>query len=59
MNTTAKSAAIEAYKRAIKAYCATGKNWVDVCKATAECHRNGITDDELIEVDTEMLRSAS
>ena len=49
-----RNAAIDAYKKAVRKYCLTCENWNEVCKASAECHRNGVTDEELIEIDLEV-----
>ena len=40
-----RNAAIDAYKKAVRKYCLTCENWNEVCKASAECHRNGVTDE--------------
>ena len=47
----------EKYTKAVRKYCLTCENWAEVCEASANAHRHGISDEELIEIDIEVQNS--
>ena len=45
------------YRKAMRQYCLTCENWDEVQAIRSEAHHNGITDDELLDIDLDVQNS--